>query len=353
MKKLVLFFDGTSNKFGHKNTNVVKCLRVTSTDNQIICYIPGVGSMENKKYYFFLKRKIKQLLGLAFGYGLQERVIEGYKFLSNNYEKGDEIFIFGFSRGAYSAKVLLGLIYRCGLMDKNNEYNMRYAYSLYSARKPAWEIIAKFKKTFSKYSPQIKYLGLWDSVSSVGTLMQMRNYPDTSNMKNVHSVRHAIAVDEKRCMFVNNTSNSSSKDNIQMWFSGAHSDVGGGIKEEENQLSKFSLKWIIDEAIKSGFEIDKEAYKRYVEGADPEYSAPSIDGKIHKTNALWNIINFLPRFKIISYNPKQYKIYIPLLGYRKIEKHHKVHDSLFKRMEKYKDYKPKNVLAWRKNLSQE
>jgi uncharacterized protein (DUF2235 family) len=267
MKRLIIFFDGTKNKFGDRNTNVVKCLRITSSDNQINCYIPGVGSMKNKKYYFFTTRVIKQIVGLAFGYGLQERVLQAYKFLSNNYIIGDEIYIFGFSRGAYSAKVLLGLMHNCGLMDKNNEYNMQYAYDLYSARNPKFGLMRKFKKTFSRYDPKVKFLGLWDSVSSVGNIIQMRNYPNTSNMKNVECVRHAIAVDEKRYMFVNNTSNSS-KDNIQMWFAGVHSDVGGGQKEDESQLSKLSLNWMVDEAVKKGFQINRELFEKYVEGKD-------------------------------------------------------------------------------------
>lgn len=345
MKKLVIFFDGTSNKFGVKNTNVVKCLRVASSENQIKCYIPGVGSMKNKRYYFWTTRMLKQFVGLMFGYGLQERVLEAYKFLCANYTEGSEVFIFGFSRGAYSAKVLLGLINQCGLMDKNNEYNMQYAYSLYSSRWPKFDVMAKFKKTFSMSSPQIKFLGLWDSVSSVGNLIQMRNYVDTSNIKNVDFVRHAIAVDEKRCMFVNNTSNSS-RDNIQMWFPGVHSDVGGGQIEEESQLSKISLKWMIDEAVKVGFEIEEESYRKYVEGEGKKYSKPSFDGKMHKNVFLWYILNFVPRIKKIGYKPNKYKLFVPLFRYRKIRRRDKIHHSVIERMEKYSEYRPKNVVEW-------
>jgi len=160
MKKLVIYFDGTSAKFGNKNTNVVKAYRVTSSSNQVKCYIPGVGSLSDKKHYFITKRIFKQLLGLAFGYGLQEKVLEGYKFLSENYQEGDEIYLFGFSRGAYAAKVLAGMMELCGLIDKHNIYNIQYAYNLYSARKPDFKVMARFKKTFSKFSPSIKFIGL-------------------------------------------------------------------------------------------------------------------------------------------------------------------------------------------------
>ena len=122
MKKIILYFDGTSNKFGDKNTNVVKAYRVTSSEGQIKCYIPGVGSMSNKKYHFYTSRLIKKIVGLAFGYGLQERVITGYQFISEHYCPGDEIYLFGFSRGAYTAKVLVGLIHSCGLIGMENEY---------------------------------------------------------------------------------------------------------------------------------------------------------------------------------------------------------------------------------------
>jgi len=350
MKKLIIFFDGTSNKFEEKNTNVVKAYRVISSENQIKCYIPGVGSMKNQKYYFLTKRVFKKIMGLAFGYGLQERVLESYLFLSKNYQPGDEIYFFGFSRGSYTAKVLAGLIHECGLMEHHNSYNMQYAYNLYSARNPNFKTMKKFKNTFSKYSPQIKFMGLWDSVSSVGNLIQMRNYPHTSNVKNVSHLRHAIAVDEKRFMFMNNTSNST-KDNIQMWFPGVHTDVGGGQKESESQLSKIALKWILEEAAVLNLDLNENSFKRYVEGTEGgNYSKPSATGKIHKNLFLWYLLNFIPRFKVTQYKPKKkYKFFVPLIRYRKIRKEDKIHESVFLRMAAFKKYKPKNVIKWQED----
>ena len=349
MKRLVIYFDGTSNKFGDKNTNVVKAFRVTSSSNQLKCYIPGVGSMKNKKYYFYTSRLIKKIAGLAFGYGLQERILEGYKFLAENYEEGDEIYFFGFSRGAYAAKVLAGLIHRCGLIGRHNEYLTQYAYNLYTARKPDFEVLGKFKSTFSKASPEITYMGLWDSVSSVGNIIQMRNYPDTSNVKNVSTLRHALAVDEKRFMFINNKSNSN-KDNVQMWFPGVHSDVGGGHAEEESGLAKVPLTWILEEAEKLGLELNREDYNKYVKGeGGSDYVEPSATGKKHFNYWAWYALNLIPRLKTIGYNPRKYKFFIPFIRYREILKTDKVHSSVFERMDKIETYRPKNVAEWKNN----
>jgi len=157
-------------------------------------------------------------------------------------------------------------------------------------------------------------------------------------------VRHAIAVDEKRYMFVNNTSNST-KNNLQMWFPGVHTDVGGGQREEESQLSKIALQWMLDEAIKAGLKHNEEFYRRYL-GANPAYSKPNSDGKIHTNGLLWYILNFFPRYKKISYRPSKHKFFFPLLRYREIPEHHKIHQSVLDRMDKDSGYQPSNVIKW-------
>ncbi len=355
MKKLIIFFDGTSNKFGTKNTNVVKAFRVIDDQDQLKCYIPGVGSIMDKKDHFFIKRLVKKWMGKGFGYGLQERVLAGYKFLCRHYVPGDEISMFGYSRGAYSAKVLAALVSEYGLMGTHNDYNMQYAYNLYIKRKPNFETMAKFKKTFATHRPSIKFLGLWDSVSSVGNAVQMRNYPYTSNVKNVEYLRHAIAVDERRFMFVNNTSNSNG-DNVQMWFPGVHSDVGGGQKEEVSHLSKIALKWMLDEAKQiADLSYNKDSYKRYVMGSkDGKYVGPDHLGDMHNKLSLIHLLNFFPRFRVTKYKPtKEHKVLWPLMKYRKIEDHHQVHPSVFDRMRDDKSYKPKNVLRWKDERDKE
>ncbi len=328
---IIMCFDGTSNKFEKVNTNVVKLYRVANRENQLKCYIPGVGSNSDRKDIFFVSRYIKKYMGLAFGYGLQERVIAGYNFLVDNYSEGDKIFLFGFSRGAYTAKVLSGLIHACGLMGRGNEYLVKYAYSLYSSNNPNFEVMSKFKHTFSVCEPEISFMGLWDSVSSVGHIWRMRNFPFTSNMNNVNVLRHALAIDEKRTMFMNNTSIIKG-DSVNMWFAGVHSDVGGGFPEEESSLSKIPLEWMITEARKEGLSIDEDDYNKYVLGLPPsDYVKPDNLGPMHRNRWFWLIFNLVPRLKY-SYKPKKVSMYLPIFNKRKILNTDKVHKSVTERI---------------------
>ena len=164
-------------------------------------------------------------------------------------------------------------------------------------------------------------------------------------MKNVDVVRHALAIDEKRFMFVNNTSQSQG-DNIQMWFAGVHADVGGGHPEPESGLAKIPLGWIMDEARKAGLKIDDKHFDRYVNGLGTDkYVQPDVLGKKHVNWMIWYVLNFIPRLRTLSYDPKKYKLFIPFLRRRIIQKEDQVHRSVFERM-KQSGYNPKNVRIW-------
>jgi len=339
-----MFFDGTSNKFGHNNTNVIKARSIVSKKNQICFYTPGVGSIADKNEHSTIGKYYKKYLGLGLGFGLQEIVIEAYKFLMNNYRKVDHIYLFGFSRGAYTAKVFAGLLHSCGLLEKGNEYHIQYAYELYSAKKYDQRLLNSFKKRFWSREVNIHYMGLWDSVSSVGNFLRMRNFPWTTNVQNVKIIRHALALDERRALFQQNSTKSKG-DIKEVWFAGVHGDVGGGVPEKESGLSKVPLKWILDEAESVGLRIDESRYKRYVELEDKIYAAIDPYAEEHKNNFLsfWLILEFLPRYKITNYDPEERHYYWPRMQKRKIEGTQQepclVHNSVKKRADKSKSGK--------------
>lgn len=343
-KNILLFYDGTSNRFGDNLTNVVKTYAVSNHETQKALYVPGLGSIADKAEYSYLSRMYKKIIGLGFGFGLQEKVIVGYEYLMNEYETGDKIFIFGFSRGSYTAKVLAGLINACGLLEKGNDHHIQYAYDLYSNKKFRPDLFEKYKSRFARLRPEIHFMGLFDSVSSVGSVVRMRNLPYTSNVENVNHLRHALAIDEKRALFKQN-STFSKKDIKTIWFAGVHGDVGGGNPEMASAAAKVPLKWMIDEAVAHGLEIDQAKYDRYVISKDVrDYVEIDPLGAIHKNNFLtWGILELLPRYKT-EYKPKKTIWYWPLFGRRKIPENSVIHNSVQLRMDdSSRKYKPSNL----------
>ena len=276
MKNIVLLSDGTGNSAGKKNeTNVWRlysALDLKGNQNQLALYSDGVGSRE------FLLFKI---LGGAFGWGLKRNVIELYKFLCRNYETNgnedgsDKIYLFGFSRGAFTIRVLAGLITECGLIDIRNfnvpEQDLHkkalHNYSVYRNRYKRGRFSNLFtcipgRKTIScntvNPQPKIEFIGVWDTVDAYGLpvdeltdlcdkfIFPIR-FPDRQLNENVLKACHAVSVDDERHTFhpvLWDESGETEGDRIeQVWFPGVHSDVGGGYPRPE--LSLVSLDWMI------------------------------------------------------------------------------------------------------------
>ena len=164
-KNIVICLDGTGNQFREEKSNVVKLFRVLRRDPnmQIAYYDPGVGTLADSDYKMPIVKKLNKMLGLAFGRGLTRNIEEAYSYL--HYEPDDAIFVFGFSRGAYTARALAGFIYSCGLLEKGCQNLIPYAMKLYKTKKVDFEILQKFKTTYGR-SCNIDLLGLWDTVST-------------------------------------------------------------------------------------------------------------------------------------------------------------------------------------------
>jgi uncharacterized protein (DUF2235 family) len=275
-KNIVVLCDGTSNQASvYTETNVVRIARrldktVDSNGNrQVVFYDPGLGTENAPGALTFIGRGITKILGLAFGYGLSKNLADAYAFLMQNYEPGDRIYIFGFSRGAYTARALTALLGRVGLLDrgcnslipyaikyfrkKNNDHQLNFFKKRFSRTYAlTWsEVIpGTEKKGISRGVIPVHFLGVWDTVKSVGLFRNQVVLPDTDWLPNMINGRHAVAYDEKRRQYQpelwyadtdNEVKHQAQKDlrkrylqsclheNVKTkWFSGAHADVGGG-----------------------------------------------------------------------------------------------------------------------------
>src|SRR5260370_26208790 len=208
----------------------------------------------------------------------------------NEFNPGDQIFIFGFSRGAYTARALCGLLKVGGWLTGGNEELIRYALRLYKSNDPCkFEIAAGFKSTFSVPCKPY-FLGLWDTLSSVGWILDPihtkgGHLPYTATLPDVPVIRHAVSIDERRAFFRQNLVHepAAANQNVkQVWFAGVHSDVGGSYAEAESGLSKITLRWMLCEAQSAGLGLDPEKVIDVLGGKIP-YVPPDPAGMLHKS----------------------------------------------------------------------
>jgi hypothetical protein len=284
MKNLAVCADGTWNTPDQKEddipvpTNVVRLFNaLEENDGQLRYYHPGVGT--DGTWW-------EKLAGGTVGVGLDKNIKSAYKWLCEHYVKGDRIYLFGFSRGAYTVRSLAGFIGRCGLLDlsglEDEEIWRRVGIAFdrgYRRKKPLqkwgegaerWKFhptslfeCAKRGKKEPVDAIPIHFVGVWDTVGALGIpnnfailnlLDNVKKYAfhDTKLGKNVVYARHAVALDERRASFSPTLwSNAKKRKRVkQLWFPGVHANVGGGYPD--TGLSDIALKWMIDEASKAG-----------------------------------------------------------------------------------------------------
>lgn len=284
MKRLIVCCDGTWQKLSNVYpTNVVKIasgIKHQAKDNvsQIIFYDEGLGTGD----------KADRLLGGAFGRGIDRNIQDAYRFLCWNYEPEDEIYLYGYSRGAYTVRSLVGLIYCSGLLHRHKIDLAGKAYQIYRQRTKPGEVIIPdteeaiaFRRENGDRVP-ITFLGCWDTVGALGIPDQFHWLPidrwnnqkyqfhDTSLSPIVLNACHAVAIDEIRKALEVTPMVKSSRNLEQklheVWFPGNHGCVGGGTKEQSG-LSDGALQWMIDESKALGLEIDESAV---LEGINPD-----------------------------------------------------------------------------------
>lgn len=302
MKRIITCSDGTWNKpntttHGRSvRTNVQKIFDfIRKRDDhgtvQIKYYDEGVGAQGN----WFTR-----MVDGAIGKGIDQNIMDAYKFIAWNFEPGDEIFLFGFSRGAYTSRSLAGLIRKCGIIKRSDLNLLADAYDLYRNRKagPELEITKNFRKVNSYEIAHIKFIGVWDTVGALGIPLRTfqwinrRKYSfyDTTLSSIIEHAYHAVSVDEKRSNFKptlwerspNKAVRSFQQTLEQRWFAGVHSNVGGGYPDEG--LADIALKWMIEKAETTGLAFDNQLVQSDVKG--------NVEGKLY--NSKGGIFALLP-----------------------------------------------------------
>ena len=272
-RNLVVCLDGTGAQPRAKgDSNVIRVfgmLDLTDPAKQAAYYDPGVGTFAAPGAWTPLARAISRVAGLAFGIGLRQNLGEAYTWLMQEWQPGDRIFLFGFSRGAYTARALSGMLRAIGLLHPGSENLVPYAVAEF-ARKAGeenidWAAVHEFsgvfaRKTDGRSTVPVAYLGAFDTVKAAGFLRWDIKWPYTRKLENDLRVRHAVSIDEKRRPFreylVTPTPGSKLE---EVWFTGVHTDVGGTF-DDDPRLSTVSLKWIVEGAVEEGMIVDPHRY---------------------------------------------------------------------------------------------
>lgn len=279
MKRLILCADGTWNEAERKDertgrpqpTNVLKVARAIlprtkSNVDQVVYYHEGVGT----------EGGLDTFTGGAFGSGMAGNVRALYRFLVNNYVPGDEIYFFGFSRGAFTVRTLAGFMKKVGLLQKDDEYYTPEIFGLYEkntpVESPEWKHAFRNIKD-TRPCPPIRMIGVWDTVGALGApgaLGQLFNrdkykFHDIELNPSIENACHALAIDEQRKPFAPSLWKRPagwSGQLQQVWFCGVHSNVGGSYSPDG--LANEALHWIVEKAEQLGLEFDTGFLAHYL-----------------------------------------------------------------------------------------
>jgi uncharacterized protein (DUF2235 family) len=376
-KNIVVCCDGTGNEIGVNMSNVLKLYRILKKDeNQVVYYDPGVGTLGQRKTWGRLSQNAKGVLGLATGYGLDDDVLGAYRFLAERYDEGDQVFLFGFSRGAYSVRVLAGFIHLLGLLRLDQLNYVGYAFSAHKRAAMDGEDLSvawHLRRIVGGRTMPIKFLGVWDTVASVIVPRPDRFYipsletlPYTLQNPSVEVFRQAIAIDEFRRMFRLRQWNDNQEfapnrfstlkpqeqDSRQVWFAGCHSDIGGGYPESQSGLSKFPLRWMTQQAKAHGLNVNTSMFNHLVEGrarkgSQHEYVEPSADAQLHvSATGAWRILEWLPKkvkWREWSARKTMFGWYLPQCEPRLIPENAVIHTSVLQRKRIVPAYQPQNL----------
>jgi uncharacterized protein (DUF2235 family) len=259
MKRIVICADGTWNRperIGQNDcaTHVLRFARGIAPHDangvkQVVFYDWGIGSYHDK------------LSGGGFGEGLEKNVMDGYRFLVHNYDPGDEIYLFGFSRGAYTIRSLCGMLNNCSILRGELGGLVEEAFDLYKTKKysPSCAHSYEWRENYAvQQEVKIKFVGAWDTVGALGLpitifglIKNKHLFYDRKLGSNMTVVRHALALDELRDDFKPTMWDPKpGVDLKQVWFAGVHADIGGGYRPDSNAtlLADIPLMWMLREA---------------------------------------------------------------------------------------------------------
>jgi len=405
-KNIIICMDGTGNEIEEKETNILRFYRSLhrgKPDKQVVFYRPGVGTMDNQKLIGKYIQKAIALAGMGFGLGLEDDVLEAYRFICRHFEgkktgatADDRLIILGFSRGAYAARVLAGFIHNFGLIPPDELHLITQVFRAYreiSHEKPGTppdEVFAslrRYQSVLRSYPAPIKFLGLFDTVSSMirvqfraffktGSILKFGTHASVNSNASVEILRHALSIDEARSMFRSQLweegqefygnpykrGTPKAQDIKQVWFAGTHKDIGGSVPEDQSGISKLTFMWMkeqidaidVPKAQKVSF---RDRYiKKYILGEETAVRTtkqraigkPDYRGKIHNTmKGAWLLFEIFPKSKVRLQRPYRRGIiyYIPWGEPRPIPADGELHESATKRLaDPDMNYNPRNIV---------
>lgn len=295
-RQLVICCDGTNNNITgwQDDTNVVKLSQLMAElgqrDQQMLFYDPGVGNpgeLPGVTPLEGLKRRFERVAGLAMGRGVFENIAECYRFLMQHYQPGDELYFVGFSRGAFTARSVAGLVNQFGILHAHMTSMVPTLIHIYFSDRDlkADQIKAIATQATTLFAPpesrrvEIQFVGVWDTVASVGLGplgIQITAIPTIVN-KQFRHVRQALALDEQRAQFkprlysddngTYQTASGQAATLKQLWFRGSHCDVGGGYAAGRLATSERALAWLVSEAVQCGLRLTHQGQPLDTEAA--------------------------------------------------------------------------------------
>ncbi|GAA6016791.1 hypothetical protein JCM11491_001808 [Sporobolomyces phaffii] len=323
-RSLLLFLDGTGNTFGSEISNVIRLASLADQDPaaQLVYYQSGIG-VDYGPWNLF--QKLRDVVDAGVAFSLPTHVQDAYTWLMNHWKPGDRIFIFGFSRGAFTGRALAGMLQEVGLLPEGNEESVAMAYSIFSRKANTVLVEGKetlaqgFKRSFSR-DVYVHYVGVWDTVSSVGALVP-RTLPFAQGTNYIRHFRQALSLDERRARFAEQPYIFDTTEPPfssvagayfaappapcsvkEVWFAGAHSNVGGGEfvydGDVSPSLSNLSFKWMVREAVEAGMQLDHHALSTSPIFSPFYTSAQRVVDRIHSKNTTEKddaVVDFIQR----------------------------------------------------------
>jgi uncharacterized protein (DUF2235 family) len=302
-KNIIICCDGTNNAITGDQSNVLRLFRMLDrSEKQQVFYDSGVGTKADPTALWPWRRYLRKKFDEGVGDSIRDNVLDAYRFLMHCFSPDDKIYLFGFSRGAYTVRALAAMIKRCGLLSPEFAHLAEYAWAVFSDEDQAHDArsmfggAARIKKVFSRPA-EIHFVGVWDTVSSFGWLWDQLTLPNTANNDSIRHVRHALSIDEQRAFFRPNLFRPpKGQDCREMWFAGVHADVGGGYKADEAGLARIALCWMLCEAKACGLVIDSaleaEVLSRVGDADTRDEFAQQHDESIKRG---WRLLGWLPR----------------------------------------------------------
>jgi uncharacterized protein (DUF2235 family) len=328
MKRIVICADGTWNKpetdlekdFPTNVLKVARAIAPNTQDNikQVVFYDWGLGSYHDSA------------TGGGFGKGINKNIADNYRFIVQNYDPGDELYFFGFSRGAYTVRSLAGMINNCSILKREHANRIEEAFDYYKSPKihPSDDFSIQYRKDYAvENKVRIKFIGVWDTVGALGIPFRMFGFLNEKHLfhdnkigPNIDVARHAMAIDELRDDFKPTIwKKRRGMDLQQVWFAGVHSDVGGGYSPDADKkvLADIPLEWMINEASSTGLEFEPHI-KSALNGSPTASEHQEYEG-------FFKVLGKYER-KIYNYTP--------------------VHKSVKERFESKPDYRPKMLVEY-------